>query len=140
MSSKNRTGAFTNLTGVDHSRPRSSWSRLLGLFPSTLLRCQPVSRIPQVGLPYSGVRRLFQFIDDGAMQEDIERALLEAIGIGAMRGWLPSPLPRKGARALQHSFAAQTERATLRQQFQELVRVLSQRTAFPESADIAMSF
>jgi hypothetical protein len=49
--------------------------------------------------------------------------LLEAIGIGAMRDWLPAPLPRNVARMLRHSFPSSVECAVLRAQMEELVRV-----------------
>jgi len=53
------------------------------------------------------------------------------VGIGAMRGWLPAPLPRNVARVLRHVFTDASECAVLRAQMQEHVRLQAESASIP---------
>jgi Ca-activated chloride channel family protein len=82
-----------------------------------------IGDLVNAGLPLSWLDCLTQFLADGASETDVVRAFLEAIGIGALRGWLPAPLPREVARTLRHVFADATTCAELRAQMQENLRL-----------------
>ena len=83
-------------------------------------------------------RRLRQFVADGHAPADVVRALLEAIGIGALRDWLPAPLPRNIARLLRHSFGSTVECAVLRAQMEEMVRVHAGGVPLAETAAVVI--